>query len=338
MLGFSLIGNVVQSFTHSLGGGFNRAYKSGSARDAGPRLDEVVLEDNDAHNKIAVITVDGIITSHSADQAGNSMVDVLKAQLDRAKDDKRVKAVILKVDSPGGEVMASDEMNKAIANFQADSKKPVVCSMGSLAASGGYYISAPCRWIVANDLTITGSIGVIMHGYNFRGLMDKVGVAPMTYKSGKFKDMLSPDRSANDIPPEEHAMVQALIDETFQKFKGVVRAGRADAHEKNKAEGKPLAADWEDYADGRVISGTQALTLGFVDQVGDFHDAVKSARKIAHIADANLVEYRERYDLSDFLSLFGQSGAAHDLKLDLGLDIPKLRAGCMYFLWQAPED
>ena len=128
------------------------------------------------------------------------MVDVIQAQLDRAKDDKHVKAVILKVDSPGGEVMASDQINKAIVKFQEDSKKPVVCSMGSLAASGGYYISAPCRWIVADDLTITGSIGVIMHGYNYRGLMDKVGVLPMTFKSGKYKDMLSPDRSTNDIP------------------------------------------------------------------------------------------------------------------------------------------
>lgn len=347
LLGFSLIGNVVQSFTHSLGGSFGRSYKSGATRDAGPRLDEVTLEDNGAQNKIAVITVDGIIAGHSTDQAGNSMVDVIKAQFDRAKDDKRVKAVILKVDSPGGEVMASDEISRAIEDFETDEPaengqpvrrgKPVICSMGSLAASGGYYISAPCRWIVANDLTITGSIGVIMHGYNFRGLMDKVGVAPMTYKSGKFKDMLSPDRSASDIPPEEHAMVQALIDETFQKFKGVVRAGRAEAHAKNKAEGKALAADWEDYADGRVLSGTQALTLGFVDQVGDFDDAVERTKKIAHLNDADLIEYRERYDLSNFLSLFGQSGAAHDIKLDLGLDIPKLRAGCMYFLWQVPE-
>lgn len=338
LLAFSLLGNFTQFVSHAFGGGFNRGFKNSATREAGPRLDEVVLEDNGAHNKIAVITVDGIITSHRDDQAGNNMVDVIKAQLDRAKDDKRVKAVILKVDSPGGEVMASDEINKTIANFQADTKKPVVCSMGSLAASGGYYISAPCRWIVANDLTITGSIGVIMHGYNFRGLMDKVGVAPMTYKSGKFKDMLSPDRSVSDIPPEEHAMVQALIDETYQKFKGVVRTGRAAAHEKNKAEGKTLAADWEDYADGRVLSGTQALTLGFVDQVGDFDDAVERTEKIAHITDANLIEYRERYDLSDFLSLFGQSGAAHDIKIDVGLDIPKLRAGCMYFLWQVPEN
>jgi protease-4 len=338
LLGFSLLGNFVQAVSHAFGGGFDRGFRNSTAREVGPKLDECILEDNNAHNKIAVITVDGIITDHRADQAGNNMVDVIQAQLDRAKDDKRVKAVILKVDSPGGEVMASDEINKAIMKFQDESRKPVICSMGSLAASGGYYISAPCRWIVANDLTITGSIGVIMHGINYRGLMDKVGIAPMTFKSGKYKDMLSPDRSTNDIPPEEHAMVQSLIDETFQKFKGVVRTGRAAAHEKNKDLGKPLAFDWEDFADGRVLSGSQALALGFVDQVGDFDDAVERAQRIAHIPDANLVEYRERYDLSDFLSMFGQSGSAHDIKLDLGLDIPKLRAGCMYFLYQAPEN
>jgi len=338
LLGFSLLGNLVQAVSHAIGGGFDRGFKTTNAREVGPKLDECILEDNGAHNKIAVITVDGVITSHTPDQAGNNMVDVIQAQLDRAKDDKRVKAVILKVDSPGGEVMASDEINKAIQKFQDESRKPVICSMGSLAASGGYYISAPCRWIVANDLTITGSIGVIMHGINYRGLMDKVGVAPMTFKSGKFKDMLSPDRSTNDIPPEEHAMVQALIDETFQKFKGVVRTGRAAAHEKNKAEGKALALEWEDYADGRVLSGNQALSLGFVDQVGDFDDAVERAQRIANIPDANLIEYRERYDISDFLSMFGQSGSAHDIKLDLGLDIPKLRSGCMYFLYQAPEN
>jgi protease IV len=335
LLGISLLGNFAQAVSRAISGGFSRGFKNTTAREVGPRLDECILEDNGAHNKIAVISVNGIIAS-TTDQAGNSMVDVIQAQLDRAKDDKRVKAVILKVDSPGGEVMASDEINKVIVKFQEDSGKPVVCSMGSLAASGGYYISAPCRWIVANDLTITGSIGVIMHGVNYRGLMDKVGIAPMTFKSGKFKDMLSPDRSTNDIPPEEHAMVQALIDETFQKFKGVVRTGRAEAHEKNKTEGRPLASDWENYADGRVLSGTQALTLGFVDQVGDFDDAVDRTEKIAHIADANLIEYRERYDISDFLSMFGQNSSAHELKLDLGLDIPRLREGCMYFLWQVP--
>src|SRR5208337_1005517 len=202
-------------------------------RDVGPRLDECVLEDNNSRRKIAVVTVDGIITDHTVDRAGNNMVSVIKAQLDRAKEDERVKAVILKVDSPGGEVMASDQINKVIAKFQDESGKPVVCSMGSLAASGGYYISVPCRWIVANELTITGSIGVIMHGWNYRGLMDKVGIAPMTYKSGKFKDMLSGERSTNEVPPEEHAMVQALIDETYGRFTNVVCAGRTQAWQKN---------------------------------------------------------------------------------------------------------
>jgi protease IV len=335
LLCFSLFGNLAQ-FVHRMmnfPGGFN-SFKNGTAtRTAGPKLDEFVLQDNDSrYNKIVVITVDGIITGHTSDQAGNNMVDVIKAQFDRAADDNRVKAVILKVDSPGGEVMASDEINKVIAKFQASSKKPVVCSMGSLAASGGYYISAPCRWIVADELTLTGSIGVIMEGLNYRGLMDKIGVEPNVYKSGKFKDMLSGMRETNEIPPEEHAMVQKLIDDTYQKFKGVVRDGRNAAHQKNGSDGKSLASGWENYADGRVVSGTDALQLGFVDELGDFDTAVKRAEQIAQIRNANLIEYRERYDISNFLSMFGQSSASHDIKLDLGADLPKLQAGYLYFL------
>jgi protease-4 len=341
LLAFSLLGNFTQAISHALSfnNGFNRGFKTVNARQVAPRLDECILEDNDSRNKIAVVTVDGIITSHTADPSGNNMVDMIKAQLDNAADDSRVKAVILKVDSPGGEVMASDQINKLISKFENGSDgKPVICSMGSLAASGGYYISAPCRWIEANDLTITASIGVIMEGLNYRGLMDKLGVQPNVYKSGKFKDMLSGMRETNEIPPEEHAMVQKLIDETYNKFKGVVRDGRNAAHQKNGSEGKSLAPDWENYADGRVVSGTEALKLGFVDELGDFDDAVSRAEKIAHIHSANLVEYRERYDIGDFLSMFNQSGKSHDIKLDLGVDIPKLQAGALYFLWQMPED
>ena len=248
----------------------------------------------------------------------------------------------MKVDSPGGEVMASDEINKAIADFQTDTLdesgklvmrgKPVVCSMGSLAASGGYYISVPCRWLVANELTITGSIGVIMHGWNYRGLMDKVGIAPMTYKSGKFKDMFSGERSTNEIPVEEHAMVQALIDETYGRFTNVVCSGRTQACQKNNKEGKALGTNWTSFVDGRVLSGSEALKHGFVDELGDFDKAVERTKKITHISNANLIEYRERYDISDFFSMFGQSGSAHDIKLDLGVDMPKLEAGQLYFL------
>jgi protease-4 len=164
--------------------------------------------------------------------------------------------------------------------------------------------------------------------------MDKVGIAPMTYKSGKFKDMLSGERATNEVPAEEHAMVQGLIDDTFHQFKAVVAEGRGNAHKLNLKDGRALADNWQDFADGRVVSGKEALEHGFVDELGDFKAAVDRAEKIADIDDCNLVEYRERYDLSNFLSMFGQSGEAHDIKLQFDSEAPKLQAGLMYFLYQ----
>jgi protease-4 len=265
------------------------------------------------------------------------MVEVIKAQLKHAQEDARVKAVILKVDSPGGEVLASDEIYRAIAEFQKKTGKPVVASMGSLAASGGYYVSAPCRWIVANDLTITGSIGVIMSSWNYRGLMDKVGVRPQTYKAGKYKDMLSGSRDPDKILPDEERMLQALIDETYEKFKRVVREGRELAFEKNSQsqiqaeKGRALNERWEEYADGRVLSGTEAFRWGFVDQLGGFTDAVQRAKSLVGITSANLVEYRQRYDFADLFRIFGKSDAK-SVKIDLGMDLPRLKAGQLYLL------
>jgi protease-4 len=127
-------------------------------------------------------------------------------------------------------------------------------------------------------------------------------------------------------------MVQALIDETYGRFTNVVWAGRSQAHKQNQKEGQALIPDWGTYADGRVLSGSDALKYGFVDELGDFDKAVERAKKIAGIHSANLIEYRERYDISDLFSMFGQSGSAHDIKLDLGVDMPKLQAGQLYFL------
>jgi protease IV len=325
-----LVISVLLNVTHLLHG--LMPMRVTSSHSVGPRLEEVIMEDNDASAKIALVEVDGIITGRQLDQSGYGMVDVIKAQLKRAEEDDKVKAVILKVDSPGGEVLASDEIARAIAEFQGKSHgKPVVCSMGSLAASGGYYVSAPCRWIVANDLTITGSIGVILSTWNYRGLMDKVGVRPETFKSGKYKDMLSGSRDPESITPEERAMVQSLINETYDKFTNVVATGRERAYDKNKSKGRALSEDWPEYADGRILSGTEAFKLGFVDELGTFEDAVKRTKAIAGISRANLVEYQQRYDLSDFFKLFGQT-ESKAVKLDLGIDPPKLRAGQLYFL------
>jgi protease-4 len=332
LLCFSLLINFVQGVSRAMR--FPSNFGTTTETEAGPQLQEAMLKDNHSDNKIAVISVDGIITSQGDEGTSDNMVDVIKAELEAAKKDSNVRAVILKVDSPGGEVLAADDIYRAIKKFEA-SGKPVICSMGALAASGGYYISAPCRWIVANELTLTGSIGVIMETVNYRGLMDKIGVEPYVFKSGKYKDMLSGMRETNEIPAGEHEMVQDLVSQTYGKFKGVVADGRTAAHEKNKDEGQPLAGDWANYADGRVLSGDQALKLGLVDELGDFQDAVERTKKIAGIDSANLVEYHETYDISQFLKLFGQSSQAArvGLKLDLGVDAPQLKYGQLYFLY-----
>lgn len=306
-----------------------------SGGGGGRQLQEATLDFKGSKNKIAVIPVEGIISSDMFDSGGYGMVEFIQDQFKIAARDSRVKAVVLKVDSPGGEVLASDEIYRVILDFQKESGKPVVASMGSLAASGGYYVSAPCRWIVANELTITGSIGVIFHSFNYRGLMDKVGLRPVVYKSGKYKDMLSGDRREEDIPPEEKEMLKKLIDDTFEKFKSIVVEGRQWSNKHNKSnatdKGRALKGNWTDYADGRVLAGKDAYDLGFVDELGNFETAVNRAQTLAGIEDANLVRYHQLFDLSNLFRLFGKSETA-GIKVDLGLDMPKLKAGRLYFL------
>ncbi len=313
----SLIGNLPFDGAHS-------------GRTYGPRLDEAILtRDARTSDKIAVVPVTGIIGSQFSDEGGMVSPQVVKAELKRALEDDDVKAVILKVNSPGGEVLASDEIYRAISEFQRKrNSKPVIASMSDVAASGGYYVSAPCRWIVANELTITGSIGVILHTWNYRALMDKIGLQPMVYKSGRYKDMLSGEREPDQITPEERKMVQSLIDETFGRFKTVVGEGRKFARDHG---GRPLSEDWTRYADGRVLSGTEAYNLGFVNQLGTFEDAVERAKRIAGIPFASVVQYQQRYDLSDIFRLFGKANSKV-VKVDLGLQAPKLRAGQLYYL------
>src|SRR5258706_15874383 len=137
LLGLSMLSNIGHFAKTMVGVSSSRSHS------VGPRLDEVITEDNGSSDKIAVIDINGIITSRVTDQGGYNMVDIIKAQLKHADDDSRVKAVLLKVDSPGGEVLASDEINRALSDFQKKARKPVVASMGNLAASGGYYVSAP---------------------------------------------------------------------------------------------------------------------------------------------------------------------------------------------------
>ncbi len=323
-LGFWLVGLFGHDHSHPR-----------KAKLDGKFYQEHTLTDKDVDDKILVIEINGVISSHDMDGSGN-MVERVKDEFELASKDDLIKAVLLKVDSPGGEVLASDDIYQIIREFQEKTGKPVVATMGSLAASGGYYVSAPCRWIVAHELTITGSIGVIMSGLNVRGLMDKVGIRPEVYKSGKFKDMMSSTRPPEEVTAAERQMVQALIDETYGTFKAVVGKGRAASRTQNTKAGldkesRALASDWESYADGRIFSGREAHKLGFVDELGGFEVALNRAKKLAGIAEASVVKYEQPFNFGNFFRLFGKS-EARGVKVDLGLDFPRLQAGRMYFL------
>jgi protease-4 len=178
-----------------------------------------------------------------------------------------VKAVVLRVDSPGGVVAPSQEIYDEVRKFAA--KKKIIVSMGSLAASGGYYISAPATLIYANPGTITASIGVILKLSNIEALMDKIGIKSYTLKTGKFKDSGSPLR---ELSKEDRAMLQAVIDNTHEQFVRAVAAGR-----------KLPVEEVRKIADGRILSGEQAMGLKLVDRLGTLQDAIEEAGRLVGI-------------------------------------------------------
>ena len=178
-----------------------------------------------------------------------------------------VKAVVLRVDSPGGVVAPSQEIYDEVRKFAA--KKKIIVSMGSLAASGGYYISAPATLIYANPGTITASIGVILKLSNIEALMDKIGIKSYTLKTGKFKDSGSPLR---ELSKEDRAMLQAVIDNTHEQFVRAVAAGR-----------KLPVEEVRRIADGRILSGEQAQGMKLVDRLGTLQDAIEEAGRLAGI-------------------------------------------------------
>jgi protease-4 len=182
------------------------------------------------------------------------------------KDD--IKAIVLRVDSPGGIVAPSQEIYAEVKKLAASKK--IIVSMGSLAASGGYYISAPATMIYANPGTITASIGVILKLSNIEILMDKIGIKSHTLKTGKFKDSGSPLR---ELSAEDRAMLQAVIDNTHEQFVAAVATGRKLPIESIRA-----------IADGRILSGEQALKLKLVDRLGTLQDALEEAGKLAGIS------------------------------------------------------
>jgi protease-4 len=273
--------------------------------------------ERDARHRLAVVRVEGLIATELDGHVGHDgMVGDVREQLRLALEDDSVKAILLRIDSPGGEVLASDEIYRAVRD--ARKKKPVVCSMGSVAASGGYYAAMGSSWIVADNLTITGSIGVVMETLNYKGLFEKIGLKSVTLKSGKFKDILNGGR---DATPEELELVQSLIMESYDQFLKIVASER-------KLDAEALRGG---VADGRILSGKQALAVKLVDQVGSFQDAVKKAEELAKVQDAEVFDYVVPFSLRNLLSFLAETRAP---KLDLGLAAPtlQLKPGKLYYL------
>ncbi len=246
------------------------------------KLQEVVLVPSAAREKVLMIDVDGMISA--ALETGifsreKSVVARVFERLERAAADPWVKAVILRLDTPGGEVTASDIVYHEVLRFKERTGLPVVGLMMSVAASGGYYIASACDVIVAHPSTLTGSIGVISIFPSVESLMAKVGVKVAVIKSGPVKDSGSPFR---DMTEDEKAIFQGIIDEYYEGFLAVVAKGR---------QGKIAAADLRTIADGRVYTAPQALKLGLIDAVGYFDDAFAKARDLAALKSARLVSY-----------------------------------------------
>jgi protease-4 len=236
---------------------------------------------------VGVIRVEGVITAGESDafqaSAGSdTIVDLIK----QAGADSNIRAVVLRVDSPGGEVVASDEIYHALQQLD----KPVVVSMGSLAASGGYYISADADYIYANPHTLTGSIGVISQFVTAEELLDEVGVEVVVITAGESKDFGSFSR---DMTEEERAYWQTLIDEMHTAFIQIVADGRGMS-----------VQEVRELADGRVYTGQQALDLGLVDEIGYLDDAIQKAAALGGIAGEPRI-YELAPDVSLFDSLYG---------------------------------
>jgi len=284
-----------------------------------PRFREMIVErgTRGSENKIAVITLRGLISTGVAGNVGDSMVDDLRWQLEQARNDDEVRAVVLEVDSPGGEVTASDMIYNAVVKTRA--KKPVVVYMESLAASGGYYVSCGGKYLMANETSITGSIGVIIQTLNYEQLFNKIGLASVVFKSGKFKDMLN---GARPITPEERDYIQSFVMKTYDKFLGIV------AKERNL----PEDALRNGIADGRILSGRDALENKLIDGLGQIEDAYAKAKELGHAPGAKIVKYGPPFNLGRFLRMLSKSG---DTKIELSLPgqfSPQLQSGRAYFL------
>jgi protease-4 len=319
-LGFLLLASIVMNFVLFVMIGMKLVQTDARVNE------EFVTGDDDAKDKILLIPVKGVIMSGEGLGFFGSGQDIVKQTIDNlkaAEKDKDVKVVMFEVDSPGGSITDCDKIHRQIAILRKNRPDiKIVSFMGDIAASGGYYISAPADLIMAHPTTITGSIGVIMKFINIEGLYDKIGVKEVTIKSADKKDIGSWSRPMTE---DEKKLLQDMLNEMYQRFVTVVDDGRKNL---NREQALKLA-------DGSIYTGQQALENGLVDKIGYFEDAVEEAKKLANLQKAKVVKRVHRVTLFD---MFGVS-ARQDSGVEAVAEINKLlgdRSPKFMYMWSVP--
>jgi protease-4 len=286
-------------------------------------ISETVVREGSFDERIAVFNVRGMIMNmeesyFSVPQYNHQRI---LESLDTVKNDDTIKGIILRIDSPGGGVYESAELSDKIREVKEARDIPIYVVMESMAASGGYYIAAYADQIYATNETITGSIGVIMSGMNFAGLMDKLGVEDMTIKSGEMKDVGS---STRELTEKDYEVLQGLVDSMYERFVDVVSEGRDMERE-----------DVYELADGRIYDGAQAQKNGLVDQIGYYEDALEDFETAYGLENAQIITY-DQAELDMFGQLFIKTSKLMNFgqEINLGnIELPatwKEQSGFMY--------
>jgi protease IV len=299
---FSIIINLLSSFAFKdMNSSFEKMFSGDEAA-----FTEEILKDGDPFTKIAVLEVDGVIQDTGGDMGsffespGYHHRDFME-KLEQVKEDDAVKGLIIRVNSPGGGVVESAEIHDKLIEIQKEAKKTVYISMGTMAASGGYYISAPATKIFASPETLTGSLGVIMQGVNYEGLAKKYGVDFVTIKSGPYKDIMSPTREMTEA---ERNILQSMIDNSYSGFVKVISEGR----------GLPVSKVKE-IADGRIYDGRQAKDLNLIDEFGYFDDVVEGMKKDLKLKDAQVVRYNQNFGFGSLFKMSARKMMGEELEM-----------------------
>ncbi|WP_432358098.1 signal peptide peptidase SppA [Sporosarcina sp. UB5] len=259
-----------------------------TARSSG--YSEVVIEQGRGRDRIAVLKLDGVIQDVGSSLFASGIYNhqLFMSQLDAVLNDETVKGVVLSVNTPGGGVVESSDIYDSIRAIQLEREIPVYVAMGGLAASGGYYVSAPAEKIFVHPETITGSIGVIMESVNYAKLAEKYGIDFNTIKTGPYKDIMSGSR---EMTEEEHNMLQEMINDSYERFVAIVAEGRNMSTEQVKK-----------VADGRIMNGRQAIESGLADDYGKMGDVIDALKTDYELENATVFEYSP---MGSLLSIYG---------------------------------